>query len=36
MRRRVPEREAFAQALVQTVGYVVLTGIVIWLMLGLT
>ncbi len=36
MRRREPEREAFVEALAQTVGYLVVTGIVVWLLLGLS
>ena len=35
MRRREPESEALVQALAQTVGYLVVTGIVVWLLLGL-
>jgi hypothetical protein len=36
MRRREPGREAFVEALAQTVGYLVVTGIVVWLLLGLS
>ena len=35
MRRREPEREAFAQALAQAIGYLGLTGVVVWLLLRL-
>jgi hypothetical protein len=35
MRRREPEREAFAQAMAQTIGYVGLTGVVVWVLLRL-
>ena len=36
MIRREPERAAFVEALAQTVGYLVVTGIVVWLLLGLS
>jgi hypothetical protein len=35
MRRREPEREAFAQALAQAIGYVGLTAAVVWVLLRL-
>jgi hypothetical protein len=35
MRRREPEREAFAQALAQVIGYLGLTAAVVWLLLRL-
>ena len=35
MRRREPEREAFAEALVHVIGYVGLTAAVIWVLLRL-
>ena len=35
MRRREPKTEAFARALVQAVGYLVLTGVVVWLLLAM-
>jgi hypothetical protein len=34
MRRREPEGEALAAALAQAIGYVVVTAIVVWLLLG--
>jgi len=33
MRRREPEREAFAQAMAQAIGYAGLTGVVVWVLL---
>lgn len=35
MRRREPEGEAFAQALAQVMGYLALTGVVVWVLLRL-
>jgi hypothetical protein len=35
MRRRDSEREAFAQAMAQAIGYLGLTGAVVWLLLRL-
>jgi len=35
MRRREPEGEAFAQALAQAIGYLGLTGVVVWVLLRL-
>ena len=35
MRRREPEREAFAQAMAQVIGYLGLTGVVVWVLLRL-
>jgi len=35
MRRRDPEGEAFAQALAHAIGYIGLTGVVVWLLLQL-
>jgi hypothetical protein len=35
MRRREPEREAFAEALAHVIGYVGLTAAVIWVLLRL-
>jgi hypothetical protein len=35
MRRRAPEGEAFAQAFAQAIGYLGLTGAVVWVLLRL-